>query len=460
MIDNLDLDVNNYSINDIAKLFRLDSNKNYKANEITMRELEIVSEIMRTSEIENRRKTSIIHFFDEIKNVYIHAKCKPEEPTIPLRSIVNDRVNYPLSRDAPPSREEELVPRKMDQFIYTQNSEYFTGTINPLDKRIIKKCLTIDSKFRENYNTTKSQDFFVNLNDKLSKVVSMELASFEFPICFYGISASYGNNFLNLDVTFNDISGQTGIQTINSTVIIPNGNYNANDFISILNNSIATYNNINDPSYAEQSQFYYMFKYVQLSTDLTQGNSGTGKVIIVNNSNPVTYSNARPSITPTSADVSFSNSIISIGLDFTKDINRNSSNAPLTTRIGFNLGFTQPKYTGNITYIGDTVIEPCTIRYFYLAIDDYNRSVNNTFITTHNTNFLNNNIIARISLTGSYFSITFDNKTDLYADPRKYFGPVDINKLHIQIYDDHGRIMDMNNSNFSFSLIFEILYDL
>jgi hypothetical protein len=42
----------------------------------------------------------------------------------------------------------------------------------------------------------------------------------------------------------------------------------------------------------------------------------------------------------------------------------------------------------------------------------------------------------------------------------KVLTPVDIQKLRIRIYDDHGRILNMNNSNYSFCLDFKMLYDL
>jgi hypothetical protein len=32
--------------------------------------------------------------------------------------------------------------------------------------------------------------------------------------------------------------------------------------------------------------------------------------------------------------------------------------------------------------------------------------------------------------------------------------------LHIQVFDDHGRPLDINNANFSFVLTFKMLYDL
>jgi hypothetical protein len=73
---------------------------------------------------------------------------------------------------------------------------------------------------------------------------------------------------------------------------------------------------------------------------------------------------------------------------------------------------------------------------------------------------LSPNILARISVKGSYFSLMMETDMGNQFEARKYFGPVDIQKLQIKIIDDHGRILDMNNSNFSCCLLFKILYDL
>ena len=38
---------------------------------------------------------------------------------------------------------------------------------------------------------------------------------------------------------------------------------------------------------------------------------------------------------------------------------------------------------------------------------------------------------------------------------REYFGPVDIQRLTIQLKDEFGRIIDLNNMDWSFTLAFE-----
>jgi len=117
-------------------------------------------------------------------------------------------------------------------------------------------------------------------------------------------------------------------------------------------------------------------------------------------------------------------------------------------------------YTEYTFYTAEATIEPTTLRYVYLAIDDFNNSVNNHFMTAFNKSILNKNILARISLTGSYFTMIMENNLNLVTEPRKYFGPVDIQRLHLQLFDDRGRIVPMNSADFSFCLTFKQLYDL
>ena len=48
----------------------------------------------------------------------------------------------------------------------------------------------------------------------------------------------------------------------------------------------------------------------------------------------------------------------------------------------------------------------------------------------------------------------------LQDNRRDYFGSVNIEKMQIQLLNDHGDVIDLNGTNWSFSLIFEYLYNL
>jgi hypothetical protein len=184
-----------------------------------------------------------------------------------------------------------------------------------------------------------------------------------------------------------------------------------------------------------------LFNYVVFQLDVSQTGSGTARDFI-----------------ETTGNLAYT--IKEIYVDFSKDINGDPDKTPVTSKIGMNLGFLKRKYQGGTRYVSETLVEPATIRYLYLAIDDFNNNVNNHFISAFNNSILSPNILARISVKGSYFSLMMESDLNLTSEPRKYFGPVDIQKMHIQVYDDHGRILDMNNSNFSCCILFKMLYDM
>ena len=88
----------------------------------------------------------------------------------------------------------------------------------------------------------------------------MQLASIELPITFYGVSASYGNNYFWIEVI------DTSNNTYSKLIQIADGNYNAADLINAVNMAIQSNNDI--------------FQNIELLLDITQTGSGTGKVTL------------------------------------------------------------------------------------------------------------------------------------------------------------------------------------
>ena len=98
-------------------------------------------------------------------------------------------------------------------------------------------------------------------------------------------------------------------------------------------------------------------------------------------------------------------------------------------------------------------------KYVFLVVDDHNNSVNNGFFSAFNSSSLNKNILARISLQKNKFNVLDYNNLNVFTTPREYFGPVNIQNFTVQLLDEYGRIVDLNNMDFSFSLIFTTVYD-
>jgi hypothetical protein len=434
-MENFDLDISNYTIQDLEAFFKMKRRTKYTVADIDLKEYEIREQLLQSGHIDKRLKRDLINFLASAKKILVNEKCKDEQhqPTSIPKDYQLDPVNIPRPDIQDMSRAQNLIQRPNTDYIYTSNSDFLPGRINPINTRVITKCVNIDTRFRESINTTQSSDFTVQLTTKFNKVVSMELTALEMPLNFYGISASNGNNFLYLQVEF---GMEEEHQIVDHVFIIPDGNYNPNDFIDKINNILCPLD-VNGKMLEPNN----IFSYIRFSLDLTQDGSGSGKVTV------------GPVGTQTM-------SIHKITLDFTRNIDGFTDNVEITKRIGWNLGFLKPKYEGDFFYVADSIVEPKNNRYVYLSIDDFNKNSNNPFISIFNQSILNDDILARISIKGSHFNMLLDNEMSIVSEPRIYFGPVDIQRLRIRLFDEHGRILQMNNTNFSFCLTIKTMYDM
>jgi hypothetical protein len=154
-------------------------------------------------------------------------------------------------------------------------------------------------------------------------------------------------------------------------------------------------------------------------------------------------------------------SVTSFSLDFQTDKSGNEDrNTPLPLKLGWMLGFRNGKYEGNLNYVSEGIVDVSGPRYLYLAIDDHNNNVNNSFFSAFNSSLLNKNVLARISMQGGTFGIFTENNFNLVTSPRDYFGPVNLQHLNIQLLDEYGRVVDLNNMDFSFCLTLITAYDI
>jgi hypothetical protein len=76
-----------------------------------------------------------------------------------------------------------------------------------------------------------------------------------------------------------------------------------------------------------------------------------------------------------------------------------------------------------------------------------------------NSSILNKDILARISLQTPTFSILEQNNLSIVTTPREYFGPVNLQNFQIQLLDEYGRIVNLNNMDFSFCINLITVYD-
>ena len=432
-----DLNIENYTRNELIEMFELPPN--FDKGIIEIKEAKLVENIMNNRQINNDTKSKTINFLRKAKNIILNEFITPlvsdiEKKSQPyLRDLEekgkaifralggsNELSKTPLQD----SSEHMIQVRPAELYAPSHPVEFIPGIINPLKKRFTRKTLNIDTRFRDNYYSTASSNFNVNLPLIIENVVQMQLSNIEFPTTFYAISKQYGNNFFTITVALNDGSVSTTL------INIPNGNYTQSTIMDIINTQL--------------SSAGVPFSYVAFIVNLTGTHTGSSQTMV--GPNP---------------DVTGSNTVTYIELSFQTDRNGlEDRNTPLPLKLGWILGFRNGFYTGNLNYVSEGLVELSGPRYLYLVVDDYNNNVNNNFFSAFNSSILNKNILARISLPGTYFSIVEKNNVSFIDTPREYFGPINLQTMNIQLLDEYGRIVDLNNMDFSFCLSLSTIYDL
>jgi len=103
-------------------------------------------------------------------------------------------------------------------------------------------------------------------------------------------------------------------------------------------------------------------------------------------------------------------------------------------------------------------------QYVFLCIDDYNNNVNNYYASAYGSSTIAPNIIARLNIkqqinsAGAYGVVSGESLSTSLTYSREYFGPVDIQRIRVTLVDDFGRVLDLNNMDWSFALMFECVY--
>ena len=320
------------------------------------------------------------------------------------------------------------------------------GYINPINVRTITQAISIDSRFRTSYGTSLSTDYDVVLPSMQKNVISMRVTSIEMPISYYAIS-QYNENATCLIIKLSDPSKGW-------VLTLPDGNY--------------------EQIWAKNSN---------------AANIETSMTTAINNAEPVTVSSngivtANPSGTNLTAnDLTFVVDHISGKSIFTAiaggvlfpqgfflrfNVN-NKGNLSVTNNLqlllGWQLGFRKSFYKSDTQYISEGICLITGPRYAFIAINDYQKNTGPTHIINYTNSIYQDNIITRLNIAelqadfGVYQVSSDPGLSTQLNRTREYFGPVDIQRLHISLIDEYGRIIDLNFMDWSITLAFEILYN-
>ena len=174
--------------------------------------------------------------------------------------------------------------------------------------------------------------------------------------------------------------------------------------------------------------------------------------------------------------------ITNVGLNIsTGQVNKDYDvNKGIITRLGWTLGFrTAEHYSSNFN---PAVVPPtpsiygsivsssiCFTKYpiyGFLSIDDFNSNVNDYYTAVFAESISVPNIISKIDLTrlvdisGAFQAAQGESTSNSVNRERRFFGPVNIQKLRITLYDDSGYILDLNGMDWALELAFECVYSM
>ena len=295
---------------------------------------------------------------------------------------------------------------------------------NITDIRYVNRLINIDSLFRNDYYTTKSSDFTFTLPEKINRVVRMSISNIQIPLTTYSISSSLKNNQFKITYNNNNNSGQS----VEFICTLPDGNYSS----QFKNSAASIETTIN--RLLQTSGVTDISNNVRYAVDKISGRS----IFTCDNSGE-------------------------LHIDFAMSNN----SEPLNFKLGWLLGFRAGEYIStSSSIVSEGICHISGNKYVFLAINDYQNTGSNTFIANFNESTLSSNIITRLNIdhgkeeNGAYSScMEADLNKNIYYNTRDYYGPVDIQKLTFTLYDQFGRIIDLNYMDWSIVICLKCQFD-
>jgi hypothetical protein len=453
--------------NEVKKLFSKYSNVNF-FQEFTMQDVEDAKKRCYFKMVqEGHDHSDLRRKLDHMAQTLIEEKFNPSTPSVLVGAVVKNTVK---------------------------------DNLNPNYKNTIRRLINLDSQYRPNiypYFTTSgipnpntsSTNYIAHLTEKLDNVVSIQIESIQIPYTMYNIEEAQGNNYFTINTTKITVDdGHYDLTTLYAAINAKISPFNLNippisaTGKTVINNSGATvsinfYNSDNDN---EHTKYNNNLGWILGFRNVIDNN--------VTNDINIQYDIPNGSITSEAVACVYSTKYIIIAVD---EFNKNVTNGTIIQ-----------------TKLQTATIKPTT----YWSYQDKTQCLNeltcdniNNYITPPGTGQnisraktcgMNDNVDVGRTLTKSqlYTQAQINknriavNQQDLRLDcdtpsnvlgllpfepkcdwgqyyftdkidfKREYHGPVEIDKLHIQMFNDKGFPINFNGADWYMSISTEHLY--
>ena len=449
MMNNMNLDINNYLIEELENLLNL--RKPYDRN-MLFNKINFIKNDINNSDLSESKRTSYTIFLDNVYTRLINELIKTDN------NNNNNNNNNNISQF------------DSNHFLIKSSNLKYDSVLESnkkINKSIIKKSIVIDSLYRSNYSmlSTTSTNFTIELPEVITNAVTLSITSLEIPLTYHNISLALNNNVFDVEV------------------------FNASDN-SVFTKQISLLSGIYEARFINQEKAYNIETEINDKINFIFSNESNNADNTTEQQNiAIDLSNNLKFYVNKQSGVSFfqynnnNSDILDISSGYKIKINFNVNNNDqisdcddneLYQKLGWSLGFiTNDIILDNNNLGANNIVQAisnniCNInypRYIYIAIDDFQTSARN-YLSIAAKSVMAPNIITRINIQ----SLLEDNSAyksgaeggDLYytqKNVREYFGPTNIKKLKISLLDEYCRSFSLNNVNWSFIANFECIYN-
>ena len=300
------------------------------------------------------------------------------------------------------------------------------NTVNSYNKQTTTTNYVFNTIFRDDFFNSNSNNCSFTLPQKLKNVMSLSLSAMQFPNVASTFSDSKGSNVIYIaeDTT-----------QLNGLVVLPSGNYTAQDFADTL----------------------------QTAINVTLGTAARFRVTVNTHTKRLTVSNT---------DHNFGMNLIEKSTTFNCDYNTGANTNPgdhetkkkvkvmdFVSSMGYLMGFTQVQYSGQPSYQCESVFNDTYQDYVYFELNDFTGNQFESTVGVLPTGTINKNILAFMPIVTPKFVSNFDNNANFIIKTRQYSSPVNIGKITARIVGPAGELMDLKHCNYVFCLQVTTVFD-
>jgi hypothetical protein len=255
--------------------------------------------------------------------------------------------------------------------------------------------LNVDSRFRDQAQSTSSTDFLIRLPRVYKNVITMRLSSIELPNTWYAFTGAHG---------------ETTFMYNNSQCLIPDGNYSPATLVAAVDAALTD---------------------IGVTTADVLFGPETGRITISDSSSPT--------LTFGSADYCGDCSGQSV----------TSSYTPYSAGLGYLMGFTNNVYTGAASYTGEYIVNTLRDNYVLLQLPDLEVGVDS--FSYGNTSIP---AFAKIIVDVDKNALIYDNGQNTVTKQIQFKQPTNVASFRVRLVDATGSLINLM-ADFSFTLEFQ-----